>query len=209
MLAALRHEIGDAASVATRWFGATASAATLGETMGKIAALHAGLMHDDPLAALRRLGDGIRQVEITEGRLRLRLDDGALARLAGCASPRADDHLIDLPLTLQRRGHAQKLVLGGVAPVPVPDTPWAALFPMLLRWRQRLFDDGVSLHTLAAEAGMDRGHASRLLPLAFLAPDIIADLIAGHGPAGLTLADLRAVMDAPRRWAEQRAHLGM
>jgi len=47
----------------------------------------------------------------------------------------------------------------------------------------------------------------RLVPLAFLAPDIQAAIMDGRQPVGLTLQSLRD-REIPMSWADQREQLG-
>ncbi len=52
------------------------------------------------------------------------------------------------------------------------------------------------------------GNVSRVLPLAWLAPDIAAAIIERRQPADLTAKKLRDLPDLPLIWAEQRRVLG-
>jgi hypothetical protein len=49
---------------------------------------------------------------------------------------------------------------------------------------------------------------SRLLPLAFLAPDIVERILLGHQPADFSVARLANEFQLPLGWAEQREQLG-
>jgi site-specific DNA recombinase len=46
------------------------------------------------------------------------------------------------------------------------------------------------------------------VPLTFLAPDIVAAILAGKQPAGLTANKLMADTRLPLDWTEQRSALG-
>ena len=48
----------------------------------------------------------------------------------------------------------------------------------------------------------------KLLPMAFLAPDIVDAVLDGSLPRNLTLADLTS-NDMPVSWTEQRVRLGL
>ena len=52
------------------------------------------------------------------------------------------------------------------------------------------------------------GTVSRILPLAWLAPDIAAAILEGRQPADLTAKMLRDLPDLPLEWSEQRRVLG-
>lgn len=56
---------------------------------------------------------------------------------------------------------------------------------------------------------MDRGDVSRILPLAFLAPTTIRDILQGNQPVNLTLDVLqRSTPNLPMNWDEQKTYLG-
>ncbi len=51
-------------------------------------------------------------------------------------------------------------------------------------------------------------NVSRVLPLAWLAPDIAAAILEGRQPADLTAKKLRDLPDLPLDWTDQRCVLG-
>ena len=61
---------------------------------------------------------------------------------------------------------------------------------------------------IAREVGLDDGEISRILPLAFLAPDIIAAILSGRQPVELTATRLKRLKPLPLLWADQRKILG-
>jgi site-specific DNA recombinase len=65
-----------------------------------------------------------------------------------------------------------------------------------------------SITDLAQREGMNRTYASRLVPLAFLAPDITESILDGRQPVDLSLDRLLALMPLPLKWDEQRTALG-
>lgn len=67
----------------------------------------------------------------------------------------------------------------------------------------------LSIKDLAEKEDMDRGDVSRILPLAFLAPTIIRDILNGKHPVDLTLDTLqRSIPNLPMNWDEQKTYLG-
>jgi hypothetical protein len=58
-----------------------------------------------------------------------------------------------------------------------------------------------------AEAVGDR-YVGRLIPLAFLAPDIVARILSGTQPVDLTTENLTKRINLPLAWTEQRTLLG-
>ena len=61
---------------------------------------------------------------------------------------------------------------------------------------------------LAAKHGIDCGDVTRILQLAFLAPDIVKAILEGRQPPELTAFHLKRVRNLPVSWADQRKMLG-
>ena len=124
---------------------------------------------------------------------------------------RLDEPLIRLsiPASLKRTGNEMKFVVDGVAN-SAPTDP--TLIRLLLRGskiRKRMFAPGEPpLEDIAAEEGISPTYATRLVRLTFLAPDIVAAILAGKQPAGLTANKLMADTRLPLDWSEQRSALG-
>jgi hypothetical protein len=55
---------------------------------------------------------------------------------------------------------------------------------------------------------MDKGEVSRVLPLAFLAPDIAEAILDGRQPPELTASRLKRLRNLPLNWEQQRRYLG-
>jgi site-specific DNA recombinase len=68
--------------------------------------------------------------------------------------------------------------------------------------------DCPSLKDIAQEEKMTASYATRLVRLNFLAPDIVAAILAGKQPAGLNANKLMADTRLPLDWRDQRASLG-
>jgi len=88
--------------------------------------------------------------------------------------------------------------------------PNAALIKVLTRahrWKERLFTDAApSISAIAKEEGVTERYVSRIMRLAFLAPDIIEAILDGYQPADLELE--RLMKGTPISWNEQRRALG-
>jgi hypothetical protein len=61
---------------------------------------------------------------------------------------------------------------------------------------------------VAGIEGIDSSYISRLLPLAFLAPDIVEAIARGTQPPDLTAKKLIRDIDLPLAWRAQRQILG-
>ena len=125
----------------------------------------------------------------------------------------SDDMKISLrhivPARIKRRGVETRLVLKG------PDTQAAKPDPALIKAiaRAHKWFDGLatgrarSFSEIAKKEGVSDRYVSHLMPLAFLAPDIVEAILAGTQPADLTAETLIKRMNLPRDWAAQRALL--
>jgi hypothetical protein len=77
------------------------------------------------------------------------------------------------------------------------------------QWFAELRDEReLSLNALADRRRTDSGDISRILPLAFLAPDIAEAILDGRQPPELTAARLKRINELPISWARQRDLLG-
>lgn len=76
-------------------------------------------------------------------------------------------------------------------------------------WAELLHGKVKTCAEIAAREKLDKGYVSRVLDLAFLAPDIVEAIIAGHQPANLTAQQLLRGIKLPLDWAEQRRLLQM
>jgi site-specific DNA recombinase len=107
---------------------------------------------------------------------------------------------VHLPLVLPLRG-GRRLVLAGGRASPRPDAKMIAALRKAHRMLNR--DAGMPMVQRAPASLYDR----RVLRLAFLAPDIQRDIIAGRQPPALNLERLMQVAH-PLAWSEQRKALG-
>lgn len=74
--------------------------------------------------------------------------------------------------------------------------------------RQLTDGSGRSISDVAGANGIDRSDFSRILRLAFLAPDLVDRILNGSQPIELTAQKLSRIADLPHSWIEQRALLG-
>ena len=116
----------------------------------------------------------------------------------------------DITMQMKRRGIEMRLILNDGQSSPARHDP--TLIKVIAK-AHRWFDDLVSgrvtsIATIASKAGVSDGYVGNILPLAFLAPDIIDAIIAGHQPADLTAERLIKHTNLPADWNEQRRVLG-
>ena len=158
-------------------------------------------------SAARWRGDGLDLVE------RVQLGPDAIAISLNLAQLTGEETVLRhvVPACMKRRGVEMRLVLDGAyhGVAPRPD---AALIKAVAR-AQRWFNDLVSgcsqsfAEIVKAEDCSER-YVSRLMPLAFLAPDIVEAILAGTQPVDLTAETLARRADLPRSWSEQKSLFG-
>lgn len=121
----------------------------------------------------------------------------------------SDALMINVKIRLKRFWGGSKLIIPGPE-VEAPIGPDNALVKAVARaslWNRKLVDGEIpSINAVAREEGLSSGYVRRLLPLAFLAPDIIDAILEGRQPQGLSL--LRLTQGLPLLWTAQRQKLG-
>jgi site-specific DNA recombinase len=126
----------------------------------------------------------------------------------------ADDdraHSISVPVVLQRRGQAVRLIIRGPDEENAigPNPKLIALLAKANRWFDALSSGkSPSVLSIAQLQGMDAGEVIRIVYLAFLAPDIVESIVRGEHPASLGVKRLLALAPLPLDWNEQRRALG-
>jgi hypothetical protein len=119
------------------------------------------------------------------------------------------DKVLEVPFTLRRRGVEARLVIAGDQRASTLDRKLIATLAQAHEWMARLSSgQQVSIASLARELGLDDGEISRVLPLAFLAPDIVSAILSGRQPVELTARHLKRTKPLPLAWADQQLLLG-
>jgi site-specific DNA recombinase len=113
---------------------------------------------------------------------------------------------------IRRRGVEMRLVLQNVERGACDARIDPALVKAIVRARQ-WFEQvasgkAQSFAEIARAEGVSRRYVANLIPLAFLAPDIVASILSGTQPVELTTQELTKRVDLPLDWADQRAQLG-
>ena len=118
-----------------------------------------------------------------------------------------DDPVIiirDIPMKMKRRGIEMRLIINGTGPVRVDQTLLKTIV-RAYKWFNDLATGKVKNMTeIASREGVDRSYVSRVVNLAFLAPDIIESIIEGYQPADLNVEKLTKWTDLPLELAKQR-----
>lgn len=121
------------------------------------------------------------------------------------ATPIPDTVTIHVPFRLVKRGGRKEMQLPEGATQPRrTDSSLVKALARAFRWK-RMLESGEfsSISELAEKEGIAFTYMARLMRLSLLAPEFVDAIMAGHQPAGITLANL---MDPfPFDWKEQQA----
>ena len=162
----------------------------------------------------------VKQVEVGHDRIRISLHAASLRTMldAGVENDewgldsqgRSDLVTIDLLATFKRRGVETKLILADDRDLRRTADPILLKLVIQARaWFDQLQAGEVpSARALAERNNLDPGDVTRLLPLAFLAPDIVEAILEGRQPIELTASRLKRLRNLPLSWGEQRLLLG-
>ncbi|KIN76963.1 recombinase family protein [Sulfitobacter mediterraneus] len=148
----------------------------------------------------------IDRIDVTNGRFFVQINLGALL------SSETTQHLIHAALEFsfkkRQNGRAKPIV---IAPpdAPQPDRDLINLVADARKWWAELLDGKSStVRQIEDREGLRSGSVSRILPLAWLAPDISTAILEGRQPQHLTAKKLRSLPELPLDWQEQRKILG-
>ena len=161
----------------------------------------------------------IDRVEVYRDRVLIHLHPRRLADLLQVrfttseATPIADEPtlLLSHPVRLRRAGKQVRMVNDHTDPFAPPRKPDPALIRLVARahrFHTKLLSHNGKFGDLAKREQLNRSYFSRLLRIAYLAPDITAAILDGRQPVGVTASALIAMTDLPIGWREQRRILG-
>lgn len=172
-------------------------------------------------ALLHRL---LRRVEVSEQAVTLQLSpadllevllgtstDGA-SRTSTSTLPALPSPPITLsvPAVLRRNGREMALVIGDQPPPAKRNPGLVRLLARAQALRDALLASSTdSLDAIAAREEVTKSYLTRLVRLAYLSPRIVAAILDGTAPAGLTPSRLMQDTRLPLLWAEQEQLLGL
>jgi site-specific DNA recombinase len=117
-----------------------------------------------------------------------------------------------IPACIRRRGVEMRLVLQsgetGASDARIDPALVKAIVRARQWFEQVASGKAQSFAEIARIEGIGRRYVANLIPLAFLAPDIVASILSGTQPVELTTQELTKRVDLPLDWADQRAQLG-
>ncbi|ABG32931.1 hypothetical protein CEP88_06765 [Roseobacter denitrificans] len=181
---------------------ATSFAATIASSASgaDIAAKSAALTNIPTSAtALLRL---VARIDLRPGSLTVTLDPTRLATLCNAAAHAIDQETLTLnaPFLMRKRGVETRLILQDT-PVD-PDQTLIRNIAKAHQWYQQV-KAGHRLSDIARDAGTSSRRIQHMIDLAFLAPDLVGQVLAGTQPAGFT-SDWFKQHGLPGDWQDQR-----
>ena len=161
----------------------------------------------------------LRKVIVSHKRIQLVLSIASTRTLLGVAGatgiwptnePDDGEFAVVVPFVTARRGRQMKLVLPGAGKCAAPNPSLVTAVARAWDWAERLKTGEVaSMAEICAAEGFTDTYVGQVLPLAFLSPELVEQILTGQQPAGLTAnkdrVPWRGVTEAgPRRspaWA--------
>ena len=208
----------------------TALAAEVARVLGEPATITelvdtAGARRQTP-ALLQRIETAVRQLNSDDTRAealatfvyRVAIDAETVGIEISVASLLADEGITgesdvieeDVSLKLSRRGGETRLIIGGIDRRPARSDP--ALVKLVARarnwWDTLAALNGVSLEQMAVRVKLPERYFSKMLQLAFLAPSIVEDIVAGRHPRHVGRQLLIDTATLPISWHSQKTLLG-
>jgi site-specific DNA recombinase len=153
----------------------------------------------------------VHRIELGADTLRIML---SLAPLVARHLPTPDAAKLviarDIPLQIKRRGVEMRLI------IEEAPTPTSIVDPVLLKEvarAHRCFDALLAgkvsaMSELSKLEGIDERYVRRILPLAFLAPEVVDAIARGAHPIDLTAKRLIRKTELPLEWRSQKRALG-
>ena len=173
---------------------------------------------DNAVGVPNYLGKMIRSFEYGRDRLVLTVSGTGLAGVLGIDrlasewpsnGPTEGDYSMTVPLATKRRGPQMKLVIGTANSAP-PNRSLVTAVVRAWNWANRLQTGEVaSMAELCADEGVTDSYVSQLLPLAFLSPATVDDILSGKQNAALSADRLIWRERIPHLWSEQEKSLGL
>ena len=151
-----------------------------------------------------------RRIVVSGQSVGLVLNTAGLRQALGvpASNPPIDDPRIEVPLTFRRRGRQMKITMGGrsAGPASTVDSTLVTVVARAFDWFERLSTGAAkSVNDIAESDGFDAGYVSHVLPLAFMAPTEIENILAGRQRADLTADGLIWREDISLRWPQVNA----
>jgi len=149
----------------------------------------------------------VSRIEIFPERLAISMSSQRLASTLGISPDQnASLYSLEIPVAFRKRGIETKMLVGTQSSGPA-DQNLISTIAQAHAWLNRLNGENITISQLANDAEVDDGEISRILPLAFLAPDVVRSIVEGRHPPELTTRRLKRLKPLPPLWDDQRKAL--
>ncbi len=149
----------------------------------------------------------VSRIEVSAKRLTISISSERLASMLGISSAQgASQYLLEIPVAFRRRGIETKMLVGEQSSGHA-DQNLISTIAQAHAWLNRLTSEELTISQLASDVEIDDGEISRILPLAFLAPDVARSIVEGRHPPELTTRRLKRLKPLPSLWQDQRKAL--
>lgn len=144
----------------------------------------------------------VARIDLAPGDIRISLDAETIARLLEINPNRITEDLpsIHSPFQIRKRGVETKIILNGAA--RTVDEVLLNNIALAHGWYGML-KAGKTFAEISCETGISKRRIQQMLDLAFLAPDIVRDVVRGSQPLGFT-SDWVLRHELPSDWQAQR-----
>lgn len=159
-----------------------------------------------PLLLKVGYGEGALKIELSGSGLHGALRVGQTSHEAGnnYRTEDAKNIAFGTPLTERRRGRQLKLVLGNETIAPTLDPTLVTAIARVHCWTQSLVTGTVkSITEIAKLERVSLTYVAQLLPLGFMAPSLVTEILAGRQPATLTADRVIRRERVSERWTDQ------
>lgn len=114
-------------------------------------------------------------------------------------------------MSMKRRGVERRIVMEGstIARAQADPQIFKSLSLGLRFWDQMFSEKPMTAAEFSKAEGVDNSNVGRALPLAFLSPDIVANLLAGRQTADTTAKKILRIENLPLNWRGQRLEFQM
>jgi hypothetical protein len=178
----------------------------LQQARADISAIRERLRSGTPREQRQILLDCVERIDLSHEAMAISLRLDAVNPLFGTTRVTAE-----VPIGRVRSGKQLRLIISNGEPAETSrkNPALIKLVAQAMSARDALAADDVEdFEKLAAQIGYSREHAADLLRIGFLAPEVVAAILDGRQPEGLTRTRLVRWPNLPLEWAEQRVALG-
>lgn len=206
VLNGLREQLADRSWLADQINGQASNASHVAEILREIIKCRAKTVDCDDNALIQTFPNVIDRIDAQKNHLRVSVN------LTAMVEPDVDSNpmlaAFDIPFQKRQNGRAKPIVIAAKE-APKQDPDLIALVADARRWARELLEGkALSVQEITERENLRSGSVSRILPLAWLAPDISAAILEGRQPKHLTAKTLRTLPELPADWANQRQILG-